>query len=487
MKTHGFIASHVHQPGLSSWTAPACFTGHTLTARARWNRSSVSLNAIPFTDFSSSTDSYPSISSPFSSDYSNSPLRVRTPLQESVRDWISSQPVAELKSTAASTSQLLSSSDAASPSNPDRPPTKDEISILQKAFAALYGTEQNVAQAVELLSQTMATWESTHQPGDEIAGLYRVRGDAYMELLQPKNAELDYGKAIEYLDGVDGDKADPEEKPASRLGRARAVRSMGMSASLAQAIQASNDYQTYFGYVSRLDVDEDVTTDVKPSKQKDTVDMISDAVIDGIQRNPYAAWEWGMVSRVAEQYTRAAEIHRLAAIAFEEIGDKPRATICRLDRAIDLASAFKEEGDKNNNVGKVKQIMVEAIDSTVGVDGRDVQLLQRVVAKEGEARIALSGLLWGTKEKAAAEAQFGEACGRLDELNADYESREQERIKRGVMPPAKVRRLGFSIDDIVGADEASCSRFKNEKFVEERLVWPQSLRSSVNKFLTLSR
>jgi hypothetical protein len=77
--------------------------------------------------------------------------------------------------------------------------------------------------------------------------------------------------------------------------------------------------------------------------------------------------------------------------------------------------------------------------------------------------------------------------GRLDELNADYESREQDRIKRGGVPPAKVRRLSFSIDDIVGADEASCSRFKNDNFVEEKLVWPQSLRSSVKKFLTLSR
>ena len=194
------------------------------------------------------------------------------------------------------------------------------------------------------------------------------------------------------------------------------MRSMGMSASLSQAMQASNDYQTYFGYMSRLDVEDDENTGIQSSKQKDTLNMISDAVIDGIQRNPYAAWEWGMVSRVAEQYTQAAEIHRLASIAFEEIGDKPRATICRLDRAIDLACGFKEEGDKTNNVGKVKQIMVEAIDSTVGVDGKDVQLLQRVVVKEGEARIALSGLLWGTKEKAAAETQFGEACGEWNQL-----------------------------------------------------------------------
>jgi hypothetical protein len=32
--------------------------------------------------------------------------------------------------------------------------------------------------------------------------------------MQPSNAEKDYGKAIALLGGDDGDKADPEEKPA---------------------------------------------------------------------------------------------------------------------------------------------------------------------------------------------------------------------------------------------------------------------------------
>ena len=34
--------------------------------------------------------------------------------------------------------------------------------------------------------------------------------------MQSTNAEKDYGRAIEYLDGSDGDKADPEERPAAR-------------------------------------------------------------------------------------------------------------------------------------------------------------------------------------------------------------------------------------------------------------------------------
>ena len=82
---------------------------------------------------------------------------------------------------------------------------------------------------------------------------------------------------------------------------------------------------------------------------------------------------------------------------------------------------------------------------------------------------------------------MGPNVGRLDELNADYQTREQEWIRKGKMPRPKVQRLGFSIDDILGAEEASCSRFKNDKFIEDKLVWSESLQAKVKKFLTLSR
>ena len=36
---------------------------------------------------------------------------------------------------------------------------------------------------------------------------------------------------------------------------------------------------------------------------------------------------------------------------------------------------------------------------TTSVEGNDIELLQRVIAKEGEARIALASVLWGANEK----------------------------------------------------------------------------------------
>ena len=183
----------------------------------------------------------------------------------------------------------------------------------------------------------------------------------------------------------------------------------------------------------------------------------------------------------------AAEIHRLASNAFDEIGDKPRSIICDLDRGIDMASGLDGKAD-NKKLALVIKTLEEAIESDVNVEGRDVELLQRLVAKEGEARLALAGVLWNdANSKNGAESQYGTACSRLDELNADYNRRNQLNEGRaGPLRPSGVG-LGYSIDDIVGAEIASCSRYKNDKFIETKLVWSEGLQSKVKKFLTLSQ
>jgi len=254
---------------------------------------------------------------------------------------------------------------------------------------------------------------------------------------------------------------------------------LGNKATISQAKQASNDYEVYFTLTSSLDNESN-------SKKEGG---ISDVIIDGMQKNPYAAWEWGMVNRVAQDYDMAAEIHQLSMVAFDDIGDKPRSVICDLDRGIDLASGLGGSSSKvdSKQLSIVRKILEDAIESDVNVEGRDVELLQRLVAKEGEARTALAGILWNSNSKAAAEAQYGTACTRLDELNADYQRREQLNEGRVSPPKPSGVGLGYSIDDINGANEASCSRFKNDKFVEEKLVWSEGLQTKVKKFLTLSQ
>ena len=84
--------------------------------------------------------------------------------------------------TASSTS---SSSTTIIASSKYRELTTDEISTLQLAFSTFYNSgsgnrQENVMKSYELFTNAIHIWESTEQSGDEIAGLFRVRGDVNM-------------------------------------------------------------------------------------------------------------------------------------------------------------------------------------------------------------------------------------------------------------------------------------------------------------------
>lgn len=362
------------------------------------------------------------------------------------------------------------------------PPTPKEVALLREALAAFYGVNRDVIKAQELLSQAIEAWQK--QAPDERAALYRVRGDCYMALLKPQEAQKDYTIAIDLLEGPGGDLADPSELPAAtyvdvfclslfcfckscrqshffnsclyRLGRARSIRSQGVIGK-DLALQAAKDYQKSLRLSSREEWDTD-----------------QDMEEDGAARNPYAAWEWGSSLRQAGMYEKAAEVHSLASVAFDDIGDRAHSVISLLDAGIDLAAAGK--------IDEAKSVLQNAIKRTTLVEGRDVELLQRVIAKEGEARMALASILWDTEDRAAAETQLGDACIRLEQLEADAQARIS---KLGLKPSAAPDRLKFSIDDDIGAFDISCSKFKNEKFLTETLQWPETLQKKVNKLQSL--
>jgi hypothetical protein len=184
-----------------------------------------------------------------------------------------------------------------------------------------------------------------------------------------------------------------------RLGRARAIRSLEKPLTTDQYKQAAQDYQLYFRLSSRDDWD----TDEERER-------------DSITRNPYAAWEWGMALRGAGDLKDAAKIHSLASAAFNDIGDKAHSVISEMDAGIDLAAT--------DDYAAARQVLTEAIKKTTSVEGRDVELLQRVIAKEGEARVALASITWLAGDKISAEDSFYEACTRLDQLEADYIGRQ---------------------------------------------------------------
>lgn len=264
-------------------------------------------------------------------------------------------------------------------------PTNEQIDLLRRAFAALYNEGGSPEVALPLLNDVVEAWAK--QPADERAGLYRVRGDCHLRLLQMKDAVKDYTTAIELLDGPDGDLADPSERPAARLGRARAIMSV------------KGDNKLPVDKVSAKMAVDDYTLALKLSSREEW-DTDEENITDGAQRNPYAAWERGSAMRAAGEFADAYKAHSLASESFENIGDHARAVISSLDAGIDLAAT----GD----VALTKRFLEPAIRSSIGVESRDVELLERVVSKEGEARIALASILWDNNEKQQAESYLGE-------------------------------------------------------------------------------
>ena len=104
-------------------------------------------------------------------------------------------------------------------------PSEDDVQLLRRAFAEFYATtdgpnnRDHLTKSYDLLTQVVNRWNELKQPDDEIAGLYRVRGDCNMLLSQPKQAYEDYDQAIKLIEGPNGGGADPTELPAAYLGK----------------------------------------------------------------------------------------------------------------------------------------------------------------------------------------------------------------------------------------------------------------------------
>ena len=210
-------------------------------------------------------------------------------------------------------------------------------------------------------------------------------------------------------------------------------------------------------------------------------DTVEEKVEDGAKTNPYAAWEYGMALRRNGQYEEAKAIHMLTSDLFDSISDRSRSVISLLDAGIDAASV---EASSSKDSG-AKALLKKAIGYTTTAESRDVALLQRVVAKEGEARVVLSALEWTDPNdkslRGDAEMELSSACERLDQLEQDA----MERGKKNKAPSASTSTavpLRFNIDDYPGALETSCSRLtKNKEFQSERLELPLVLQDKIQK------
>lgn len=242
------------------------------------------------------------------------------------------------------------------------------------------------------------------------------------------------------------------------MGRARAIRSLHTKASTAQAEQAVQDYELALKLSAREEWDTE-----------------QELIEDGARTNPYATWEYGMALRLVGKLDQAQSIHTLASDYFDDIGDRARSVIAAFDAGIDAAATGKSNSDD------AKVVLKTALKRIKTIEGRDIPLLQRVIAKEGEGRLVLASLYWTSGEKPEAESQLGLACERLDQLEADAIARQKAN------PVIVPDRLKFNIDDGASALDISCSRLKNKDYQTERLEWPDGLQQKANKLYNLSK
>jgi hypothetical protein len=366
------------------------------------------------------------------------------------------------------------------------PPSAEDVTLLRSAFAEMYrpikSGPRDYEKAYQLLSTAIERWEQ--QPDDERAGLYRVRGDCNMirtgdttasSSIELANAAVsDYSMAISLLQKPEVRKlADPQEYPSALLGRARATKSLSNMNNFKKderrryAKSAEKDYRDALmalGRVNNMDDDEIYGDD--------------DRLEEGMKRNPYAAWELGdSMWKSGSDYAKTANLLTQTSNSFDEIGDRARSIISQIDAGIALAAAPGEQ-----NVEKAESVLRSAIQSTVGVQSRDVELLQRVITKEGEGRMALAALLWNDGKRLEAESILGEACVRLDQLQVQVDLDASRNV--GGTTATSEPRLRYSIDDNTIYERGkilSCSDFKRPKFLSEKLEWPDTLQSKISK------
>jgi tetratricopeptide (TPR) repeat protein len=336
-------------------------------------------------------------------------------------------------------------------------PSSDDIILLRQAFSE--SNARNYDSAVKLFDTVIMKW--VDQPVDERAALYRSRADCYMSLGDASAAYADYDACLKLLQKDNIGAADPAELPTALLGRARAGLAGGTDGSSAKKKknamqQIAADYQQALLLLGTDEYDDEQTE----------MEVLSAAA----KQNPYAMWEYGAALRNAGQAN--GEIRMLAATAFATIGDPARSVITQIDAGIDYAA----RGD----IPSAESTLAKAIAQTVGVESRDVRLLQRVITKEGEGRLALAALYWSDNQKAQAETVLGDACVRLDQLSNQMDGAAAATTS-SVRPANNNKLLRFSIDDnddaLVGS--LTCARFKNKDFLTNVLKWPESLQDQV--------
>jgi tetratricopeptide (TPR) repeat protein len=267
------------------------------------------------------------------------------------------------------------------------PPTAEAQLNLRRAFTAAQAGLSS--QAENLLTQSINDWESTKQPVEEIASLYKTRGGIRIEQGRLAGALEDLSQALRLMP-ISGEGADPSQRQRVYQLRARVHGALG--------------------------------------NRRAQVDDLSSAIalldkLDAIEAtNPYVFSDRAQARSAIGEYAGAAEDAETAEMLFKETGDKIRRVIAAADGAIASYGAGEVQGavDKMRYVFKTKRTL-----ATNNPD--DIALLQELSRKDAELHLAYAAHLYGREQRVVdASRQWESGCVRLETYVVDGKDRYQE-------------------------------------------------------------
>ena len=272
------------------------------------------------------------------------------------------------------------------------PPSAEAQVQLRKGFQAAQAGLSTSADS--LLSKSIAEWEKTKQPPDEIAALYKTRGIVRQELDRPKEARDDLTRALE-LSLQPGSTPDPAEIQRTYQLRARLNQKLGDSRRQADDLSKA---------IARLDD------------------------LDAIEAtNPYLYAERAGARMRLREWAGASDDALQAEAEFGDIGDKIRKLLSSADAALALYGA----GDAPGAVEKMKFVFKnKGMPASNNPD--DIGLLQELARKDAELHLAYAAELYSdAASRGKAEEQWMSGCIRLEAYVQDgVARREEERALR---------------------------------------------------------
>jgi len=278
------------------------------------------------------------------------------------------------------------------------PPSAEAQATLKKAFTA---AQAGLSSADGLLSASISTWESTSQPDEEIATLFKTRGGLRYDEGSLPAARDDLSKALKLMQVPDSKSSAAEVQRTYQL-RARVNGALGNRREQVDDLSAA---------IARLD----------------ELDMIE-------ATNPFVYAERAKARMAVGEFRGAADDAETAEVLFKDTGDKIRRTLAAADGAIASYGA----GDVATGVEKMRYVFkAKRLLSTNNPD--DIALLQELSKKDAELHIAYSAHLYATRgaERDAmqrvvmAAQQWESGCVRLATYVVDGTQRfeEEQRLR----------------------------------------------------------